>query len=171
MQRLRCIDEMNWCSSTYITVAYQIAEKSCVIRRHGVRRPETQEGPPPSYPIALGEISRSHPTALGHDLVVRSYPQLSAIAEPKPDDVLQALVEPGPNLSNTQDAILVGRDYVHRELLADDLLDAMRAASHRIEDSSALSQALVLYDLCLGPVTNRFVAILQCLDPAHVNSH
>ncbi len=47
----------------------------------------------------------------------------------------------------------------------------MRETGDRVEDQAAFGQALVLHNLGPSAVTDRFLAIFQCLDAANVDAN
>src|ERR1019366_9233577 len=125
----------------------------------------------PGQPVPGSDIPGNAPTMLGEHLVIRRNPQFGAVTELDPDDILLALVEPGADLARLQHAVFIGGHRMDREPTVNDLFDAMSNASHRIEDTGAFRQALVLYDLDSGTTSDWIGAIFKCFYSAHIESY
>src|SRR5215472_609558 len=131
-----------------------------MIRRHGGLRAEAHESPGPCHPIPSRQALSGSPAVLRQDLVIRRHPDFSSIAELDAHDFLLALVEPGNHWPHVQAAALVCSRYMNRDLLIDNVLDAMRASGHRVEDVRTLGQALVLHDLDSSTVADGVSSVL-----------
>ena len=103
----------------------------------------------------------------GQGLAVWGDPVPCVVPQPEADDLLLALLKPGPDLA-TLSSPFSSAHTRYRKSSVDDLLDPVSHPGHRIEDPSPLREALGLHHLDAGAVADRFRTVLQRRDSSHV---
>ena len=165
------IDEVDRSLAPHVAIPDQIAEQPCMIRRNRRTVTESIEAPRLRHPVSLAEFPGLTPAVFCQHLVIGCRPNGCATGDPQPDHILRSLVEPGHHGPRMQRSVL-GRGH-DMDLLPsiDNILNAMRCTGDRIEDPSALCEALVLDDLDPGPVADRVGAVLEGFNPPDVQAN
>src|SRR6476620_3636453 len=170
-ERLLNIDEVDRSFTPDVAVADQIAEQPCMIRRDRCTVTESVEATRLRHPVSLAEFPGLTPAVFCQHLVVGGCPHGCATGDPQPDHILSSLVEPGHHGPRMQRAVLGSGHDMNLLPPVDNILNAMRCTGDRIENPGALSEALVLYDLDPGPVTDRVGAVLESLNSPDVQAN